>query len=174
MVDNYNSIVPNMDGFAPLALYENKTTKEKDPATKGSGKGNPNHDEKGRFASSPSGGAAASSSDVDLKARGKKKGTAYKSYSTDGKNVVAEWLETEHPIYKGEAIIMSKDQIGMTSSTKGNQGIAKKAYDVRDKRLRNPFEVFEPIDDAEEKYVRDHIKKQFDIDDKQLDKLLER
>lgn len=93
----------------------------------------------------------------------------HREYSSDGKNVVAEWDEIEHPIYKGDYIIKSDTQIGMLSDSRGNFGIADKAYDVRDKRLKDPFEVFEPIDEAEREFVRDYIKKSFKIDDKELD-----
>lgn len=125
------------------------------------GGGNPNHDpETGRFTTG-SGGSSVKAGKV-----------SHKSYSSDGKNVVAEWDEVEHPVYPDDTIIMSKDQIGMVGDARSEYGISKKAYDVRDKRLKNPFDVYEPIDKAEETLVRDYIKKSFGIDDSELDKKL--
>ena len=131
----------------------------------GNGGGNPNHDPKtGKFTT---GGGTS------LKDRAKGvKGSTYKSYSSDGKNIVSEWIETSHPVYTDTKIIMSQDQIGMAKEDAAELGIAKMAYEVRDKRLVNPFTLFEPLASREEKFVRDYMKKQFKVDDKELDKLL--
>ena len=96
----------------------------------------------------------------------------HRKYSSDGKNVVAEWDEVRHPIYPDEMIIKSDDQIGMVSDASAEFGISKKAFEVRDKRLKNPFEVYEPIDAQEEEFVKEYIKESFGIDDDELDRKL--
>ena len=96
----------------------------------------------------------------------------HRKYSSDGKNVVAEWDEVRHPIYPDEMIIKSDDQIGMVSDASAEFGISKKAFDVRDKRLKNPFEVYEPIDAQEEELVKEYIKESFGIDDDELGRKL--
>lgn len=147
-----------LDGVAGLSLN--------------AGKGNPNHDELGRSTTGGGGGKKPKPGKVSHK-RYEYKVRDWDADDPQAKKTetVAEWDETTHPIYQDSTIIKTGDQLGMIPD-RAEFGIAEKAYIVRDKRLEDPFEAYVPIDDKEEKYVKDYLKATFKIDNDELERLL--
>lgn len=131
------------------------------------GKGSGNFDHAGR--PGEKGGSAP---------KGVKAGTVrHQKYASgeDESQQVAEWEETNDPIYPDEIIVKSKDQIGhVTSSDSWSK--ARVAYIIRDKRVLDPFRDLDPNDDLDKKDIatyREYMKATFKIDDTELDRLLD-
>ena len=130
------------------------------------GKGSGNFDHAGR--PGEKGGSAP---------KGVKAGTVrHQKYSSgeDESQQVAEWEETNDPIYPDEIIVKSKDQIGHVIS-RDAWSKAKVAYTVRDKRVLDPFRDLDPNDELDKKDIttyREYMKATFKIDDTELDRLL--
>ena len=88
---------------------------------------------------------------------------------------VAEWEETNDPIYPDEIIVKSDEQIGHVISS-DSWSKARVAYTIRDKRVLNPFRDLDPNDELDKKDIatyREYMKATFKIDDKELDRLLD-
>lgn len=88
---------------------------------------------------------------------------------------VAEWEETNDPIYPDEIIVKSDEQIGHIISS-DSWSKARVAYTIRDKRVLNPFRDLDPNDELDKKDIatyREYMKATFKIDDKELDRLLD-
>lgn len=88
---------------------------------------------------------------------------------------VAEWEETNDPIFPDEIIVKSADQIGHIISS-DSWSKAKVAYTIRDGRVLDPFRDLDPSNELDKHDIdlyRDYMKATFKIDDKELDRLLD-
>lgn len=128
------------------------------------GKGSGNFGHAGRVGEK--GGSAPSGSGLNVKPGE----VQQKKYATGKENwqQVAEWEEVDDPIYPGDRIIKSKDQLGKNPSASYDASDAQTAYTVRDGRVKD---LFDDLDEKDTAYYREFLKKTFKIDDTELDRL---
>ena len=152
---------PSPEGGSNLPENNPESTNDLDPNANldidnpflngGKGSGNFGHaGRKGKVGGSASTSQASADKVDSLDDKVKAGSVRHKKYSSgeSESQQVAEWEETDDPIYKGEIIVKSADQIGRVVSSDA-ASIAKVAYTVRDKRVIDLFKDLDPNDELD-------------------------